>query len=56
MASAKQCDRCGKFYKANNLPKIEKLVLYDYRAFQYNKVDMCPDCSQKLKKWFEKTI
>ena len=43
--------------KGMKLPQqIAKLVFYDYRAFQYNKVDMCPDCSQDLKNWFESPI
>ena len=56
MASAKKCDRCGKFYIVNTLPGIAKLVLYEYRTFQYNEVDLCPDCSQELKDWFERPI
>lgn len=56
MASAKQCDRCGEFYKVNTLPKVATFILYEYRAFQYNGIDICPNCLHSLKEWLESPL
>lgn len=55
---AKKCDRCGKFYE-HEKPKLTKIgninahriawELYCNNRF----IDLCPDCLNDFKKWFE---
>ena len=56
MASAKQCDRCGKFYNRNNrtikrLYKnefIDGIVKTTNIGNYLNRIDLCDECLDKL--------
>ena len=56
MASAKQCDRCGKFYNRNNrmikgLYKnecIDGIVKTTNIGNYLNQIDLCDECLDKL--------
>ena len=61
MANAKKCDRCGRYYEERMATAIEnlaegitKLVSFPQPAIievieQF--VDLCPECSDSLKRW-----
>ena len=59
MATAKQCDRCGGFFKANDVVKrkIDKEdILYNFSVIRLfmnhtnmsDDFDLCPVCAEKL--------
>lgn len=56
--NAKKCDRCGKLYEDEvpKLTKIGKINIYGI-AWELNChnsfIDLCPDCLNDFKKWFE---
>lgn len=55
---AKKCDRCGKLYE-NEKPKLTKIGNIDTYGiawelyFNNRFIDLCPDCLNDFKKWFE---
>lgn len=50
---ARQCDRCGQFYRTDNEPKY-KVTEISRTASKYSKsVDLCPECCESLAKWYE---
>ena len=52
--NARKCDRCSDFYLPENGIKKYTIVWLGNRGEQ--KMDLCPTCSKKLKKWAEKYI
>ena len=58
MASAKKCDRCGKFFEGRFDTCIE-LTTYDNmnRNVEFDcgllpDLDLCPDCVESFKHWW----
>lgn len=56
---AKKCDRCGKLYECEEpkLMKIGKVTAYGIAWEIYGNncfIDLCPDCLNDFKKWFER--
>lgn len=58
--TTRKCDRCGKFYERYgptfNYPDkpngIVYAALYDDHTYRgLKKFDLCPECTDKLKKW-----
>ena len=59
---AKKCDRCGKFYTGPSWDygELYKKRIYRVESFKVlsktgglergNKMDLCPECSEKLRK------
>lgn len=50
--NAKQCDRCGKFYKA--APDIEEIIVGERRGDDIIGIDFCPVCYRQLYKWYKR--
>ena len=59
MFKALKCDRCGKFFEHEDMEKKYgkcKHFYYMYTSFfnaPDSRVDLCPECYGKLKKWME---
>lgn len=56
--NAKKCDRCGKLYECegHKLMKIGEVTTYGIAwEFQFgsSSIDLCSDCLNDFKKWFE---
>lgn len=55
---AKKCDRCGKLYE-QGVPKMTQIgKTYTYGIawelhYTNSFIDLCPDCLNDFKKWFE---
>ena len=62
MALARKCDRCSELYEAynekNDKKHINGMILVnvdDERKYYGHGVrDLCPKCSEKLMRWFNK--
>jgi hypothetical protein len=60
MATAKKCDRCGKYYDGNEPYVVGgRITAIDGIAFTLkdgsviNPVDLCDDCIKLLEKWLK---
>ena len=60
MAEAKQCDRCGNFYRPYDGEKYEsEKRSYHFNCIdianeqQYKRLDLCPECMQKIIKFLK---
>lgn len=59
MSIAKKCDRCNKFYEEQNykkdFTKYQGIILIntDFNNLYFNdkKMDLCPDCMEKLEEF-----
>ena len=61
MASARKCDRCGKYYTGKDSPEIRFFAdnadsfrtahIYDEYACDY--VDLCPECVSEFNTWWD---
>ena len=51
MANAKECDRCGKFYRDNTKPSYG--VSYWNGVAWNNMKDLCPECEASLEMWYK---
>ena len=52
MANAKQCDRCGTLYVDSNSSLFCEWVITHNRGLFEDRIDLCPDCLTKFKKWW----
>lgn len=60
MASAKMCDRCGKYYSiynnTNDKVKVNGFMYLNIdkagKYWSHNSNDLCPECMKQLKDWF----
>ena len=54
MANAKKCDKCGELYEPPKHP-LDEIWRYEVKYIAYfgdeNKVDLCPDCQERLVGW-----
>lgn len=46
------CDRCSKSYK--NPIEDDDDITYEIHLVEYGKLDLCPECKERLKIWFNK--
>lgn len=52
MANAKECDRCGSFYKKESRTFDNYYSITKNTPFIYGgNFDLCPDCEIKLSEW-----
>ena len=62
MSSAYRCDRCGSYYMKNDpagratrpvVGALDRLPLYAIflNGSNVDKIDLCPDCANKLYSW-----
>ena len=55
--NAKKCDRCGKLYEPETIIEGYRLTRYSQFNSRYQKkIDLCPECHESLKKWFEQPM
>ena len=53
MVKAKQCDRCGGFYKIDYVSDY-RIAQIQHTSSRYTKsLDLCPECAEQLQNWFE---
>lgn len=61
MAAAKQCDRCDCYYSVYNTDQSAEAInglmgvnIDSYgKYFTHKPKDLCPDCMDAFKKWFD---
>ena len=66
MAKAYECDRCKKLYTRidsdeyddgiTSDPELRLVRTSTKRNAYYNVLDLCPECTSELNKWFEGKI
>lgn len=54
MADAKICDRCGEFYKEDDICGVKDLYISFSRVDFVNNqsIDLCPDCQESFNEWY----
>ena len=63
MSQAYQCDRCGKYYSAQDIAKLYNegssatsagrfMLEIDNHPYESTRFDLCPSCRISLKKWY----
>lgn len=53
MARAYRCDRCGKLYENNDIRRDDLVLTTLLNCSNHKLYDLCPDCHQELKDWFD---
>lgn len=52
MSKARKCDRCGAFYE----PYKTDTIILTKNVTSIDGVDLCPDCMDTFKKWFNNDV
>ena len=52
MSNVKKCDRCGKVYSFDYLPKHARVMVYDGEGHLHS-TDLCPECDRAAGEWMK---
>ena len=54
MAIAKECDRCGTYYKNTKEPIISIATKITCKSPYLTIRDLCPECTRQISAWWNK--